>query len=88
MTCASWGTGRYNVPMPAHRLNPRRIEAVDDRVADILRNKTAGERLRMAFDMNRSIRRMLASILRGEHPEWDDGQIAAEIARRMAGGAG
>ena len=74
--------------MPTDRLDPRRIEVVDDRVADILRTKTPGERLRMTFDMNRSVRRMLTSVLRGEHPEWADGQITAEIARRMAGGSG
>jgi hypothetical protein len=87
MTCDGWGTGSYNAVMLAERLHPSRIEVVEDRVAAILRRKTPGERLRMTFEMNRSVRRMLTSVIRGEHPQWTDRQISAEVARRMCGGA-
>ncbi|MGQ0633153.1 MAG: hypothetical protein ACT4QC_00970 [Planctomycetaceae bacterium] len=66
----------------------RRIEVVDDAIAEILRRKTPAERLAMAFDCNRTVRLRLKGHLRSVHPDWTDAQIAAEVARRVLRGAG
>ncbi len=68
-------------------LDPRQIEVVDDRVAEILRRKTGVERLAIASRMFASARRMLVSQLRAEHPDWDEHQITREAARRLSHGA-
>lgn len=63
------------------------FEMVDDDMARILREKTGAERLKIAFDMFSSARRMLASSLRSEHPDWSEEQIQREVARRISHGA-
>jgi hypothetical protein len=63
------------------------IESVDDDVAAILRQKTPAERLAIAFGMWRSARKMLTSMLRGQHPDWSNHEVDAEVARRMSHGA-
>ena len=65
----------------------QRIEVVDDVMADILRRKTGPERLRIAFGLFSSARRMLLCHLRTEHPDWDEAQINHEAARRLSHGA-
>lgn len=68
-------------------LDPRQIEVVDDRMAEVLRAKTGAERLAIAFGLYSSARRMLISALRAEHPDWDEERINAEAARRLSHGA-
>jgi hypothetical protein len=69
--------------MAAERVvDPRRIEILDEAVVEVLRAKTVAERLAMAFDAERTMRLMLEAHLRSQHPDWDDSQIAGEIARR------
>jgi len=68
-------------------LDPRQIEVVDDRMAEVLRAKTGAERLAIAFGLYSSARRMLISALRAEHPDWTDEQTNAEAARRLSHGA-
>jgi hypothetical protein len=63
------------------------FEMVDDEMARILREKTGAERLKIASDMFASARRMLASHLRSEHPDWSEEQIQREVARRISHGA-
>ena len=65
----------------------RRIEAVDDTVAAILRAKTTWERAEMIFDANCTIRLLIAGHLLTLHPDWDERQVQSEIARRMLYGA-
>ena len=62
------------------------IEVMDDDMALILRGKTPGERLEIAFAMWRSTKSMLISILEGQHPDWSSERIAAEVARRLSRG--
>jgi len=69
------------------RLDPRRIEVVDDEMARVLRGKTGPERLRIASGMFSSARRMLIAALRSEHPDWDERQVTEEAARRLSHGA-
>jgi hypothetical protein len=69
------------------RVEPRHIEVVDDCMVEILRRKSGAERLRIAFGLFSSARRMLLSHLRAEHPDWSDEQVNAEAVRRLSHGA-
>jgi hypothetical protein len=65
-----------------------RIELLDRAVVAVLRSKAPRERVAMGFACQRTARLILAAHLRQRHADWDDGQIQAEIARRMSLGAG
>jgi hypothetical protein len=64
----------------------RQIEVVDDLVAEILRKKTPGERLRIGFEMWMSTRRMLLAHIRHIHPEWSQEETEKEVSRRFLHG--
>jgi lauroyl/myristoyl acyltransferase len=68
-------------------LDDLRIEVVDDDMARILREKTGAERLKIASDMFASARRMIASHLAAEHPDWDEERVQRETSRRISHGA-
>jgi len=63
------------------------FESPDDMMAAIYKNKTPGERLRVAFGLWTSTRILLEGILRAQHPDWNDQSVRAEVARRMSHGA-
>lgn len=65
----------------------RDLDVVDDDMARVLRGMTGAERLRIANGMFNSARRMLASHLAAEHPDWDQERIEQETARRISHGA-
>jgi len=69
------------------RLDAGQIEVVDDRIAEILREKTSTERLKQAFGMWHSARIQLTYYLKSLHPEWDEKLIQKEVARRLSHGA-
>jgi Rv0078B-related antitoxin len=73
--------------MVALRLDPGQIEVVDDTMAEILRNKTPGERIRIGFGLWTSARQMLMTHLKKTHPDWDDGSVEKEVAKRLSHGA-
>lgn len=64
----------------------QQFEMMDDAMADILRQKTEAERLRIAGRMWQSARVMLRGVVRAEHPEWCENLVNREIARRMSHG--
>jgi hypothetical protein len=68
------------------RLDAGQIEVVDDDVAEILRRKTAAERLEMAFAANRLMRQIIEGAIRTWHPDWPDDEVRREVARRMTRG--
>ena len=70
------------------RLDPSRIEVLDDDMVEVLRRKTPVERVGMVLDANRTMRLMLEAHFRERHPDWDDNQIAAAVARRLLGESG
>ena len=70
------------------RLDPGQIEVLDERMVQVLRDKSPAERVEMIFAANRTMRLLLEGHLRWRHPDWDDAAIAAEIARRMSIGTG
>jgi len=69
------------------RIDPRQVEVVDDDMARVLRSKTGAERLKIAFGMFTSARRMLLSHLAASHPDWSQDEILREAARRLSHGA-
>ena len=71
----------------SRQVDPRNIEVVDDQMAEIFRSKSEAERLAIAHSMWRSASRMIRCVLRAEHPDWTDGQICREAARRLSHGA-
>jgi len=75
--------------LPEQPVNKRPpvIEVMDDAMADILREMTEVERLRIAGRMWQSARTMLRGAIRAEHPDWDDDQVSREIAKRISHGA-
>jgi hypothetical protein len=68
-------------------LDDLRIEMVDHDMARILRAKSGAERLKIASGMFASARRMIASHLAAEHPDWSEEQIQRETSRRISHGA-
>ena len=64
------------------------MEKVDQEMAQVLRQKSGAERLAIAHEMFESARRMLKAHLTAEHPDWNEEQIAQEVARRLSHGAG
>ena len=62
------------------------VEVMDDVMADVLRQKTEAERLRMAGRMWQSARAILRGAISTEHPDWSQVQINREIARRISHG--
>lgn len=65
----------------------RRIEVLDDAMAEVLRRKTPAERLAIGFGLWRSARKMLRGQLASLHPEWDAQRLEREVARRLSHGA-
>jgi hypothetical protein len=67
------GTGSFDLP--------------DAATLEMLRSKTAAERLEIASRMWRSARSMLTNILRQDHPDWDQRRIDLEVASRLSHGS-
>ena len=68
------------------RLDKRQIEVVDDKMAQVLRDKTGAERLQIASEMFSSARKMIISTLRSQHPDWDEHKVNKQAARRLSHG--
>ena len=68
------------------KLKPRKIEVVDDIMAEILRKKTPAERIHIGFSLWTSARKMLTAHLKSTHPDWDEKQISQEVAKRLSHG--
>lgn len=65
----------------------RFMEVVDRDMARVLAQKTEAERLRIAWDMWRSARRMIARMVAHESPELSPAEVEREVARRMSHGS-
>jgi hypothetical protein len=68
------------------KLDLRRIEVVDDVMAEILRRKTPAERIAIGFSLWASAQRMLTVLLTKSHPDWELGRVQSEVARRLSHG--
>ena len=76
----------YNNSVATRSMDLRRIEVIDDAVAEILRQKTPAEKLAMIFAANRTMRLRIEGALRTWHPDWTDEQVRREVVRRMTRG--
>jgi hypothetical protein len=65
----------------------RRIEVVDDAIAEILRQKSGEEKIRMVASGWTLLRAMHTFQVRNAHPNWAEEAIFAEVSRRMANGS-
>ena len=73
--------------MEDFRLDRGQIEVVDDQMAEVLRNKTPAERIRIGFSLWTSARNMLMAHLKSTHPEWNGDRLDREVAGRLSHGA-
>ncbi len=62
------------------------FDFVDDAMADVLRQKSEVERLRIGFRMWKSARVILRAAIETDHPDWNEEQVNREIARRISHG--
>lgn len=69
------------------KLDSRRIEVIDDKMAEILKAKTPTERLAIGLKMWHSTTVLLTSFIRSLNPGWDEDRIRKEVIRRISNGA-
>jgi hypothetical protein len=72
--------------MKGVELDSRRIDSVDEAMAEIYKSKTPSERLQIAFGLWRSAKILLFYNLRSLHPGWDSNRLQSEVSRRMSHG--
>lgn len=60
-----------------------RFEMVDPVVADALRAMPGYKRLEMVFEMNETVRHLLAQGFKSRHPNWIDAEVQKAVAARM-----
>ena len=65
---------------------PEKMDVLDDEMVEIYRHMSGAERLRIAFGLFSSARRMLTNHLRSKHPDWNEEAIRREVARRISRG--
>jgi Rv0078B-related antitoxin len=65
----------------------RRIQILDDKMAELLRARTESERFAMIDRSWRFARQMIQAMIIHEHPDWSEDQVRREVARRMSHGA-
>lgn len=66
-------------------LDPRRIEVIDDRTAEILRRMTPEERVERGLAMGNFGRAIIEAGVRHRHPDRDDTQVREAVLRRFRG---
>jgi uncharacterized protein YdaU (DUF1376 family) len=69
------------------RLGTERFDAPEPETVEMLRLKTAAERLSIACGMWRAARSILMNVLREDHPDWDQHRIDREVASRLSHGS-
>ena len=66
---------------------PKKIEVIDEALAEVYRAMTPEKRMQIVNNMYISAREMLLSHLRSENPAWSDEQVKREAVRRLSHGA-
>lgn len=74
----------YNDGMKA---GTERFDSPEPETVEMLRLKTAAERLSIACGMWRAARSILINMLREDHPDWDQHRIDREVASRLSHGS-
>lgn len=65
------------------RLDPRRIEVIDDQTAAMYRLQSGAESVRAGLAMFEFAVAVVRSSVREQHPDWTAAQIESETARRL-----
>ncbi len=68
-------------------IDPERIEAVEDDVAEALRDMGPANRLAMMFQAEKFARTLMRAGARNRHPDWTEAEVEKEIARLWADGS-
>lgn len=68
-------------------IDPRRIEMIDDKDADVLRAMTPERRVEMVGELCRFAWGVAEAAIRERYPQWSDEQVKRELARRVAIGS-
>ena len=69
--------------MKNQRLDPRRIEVIDDHVAEALRAKSMADTVAMMSECNETMKLLIETHVRWTHPDWSDKQVRDEVVWRM-----
>jgi len=67
-------------------IEANQIEVIDDKTAEILRQKTPAERLSIGFSLWHSTNQLLPSLIKSLHPEWSNAKISREVIKRLSHG--
>lgn len=65
-------------------IDPRRVEVIDERTAEIVRRMTPQERVVRGLEMGEFARQIILARVREEHPDWDEARAWREVIRRFA----
>ena len=65
---------------------PKRIEVMDDDLADVLRQKSPAEKIATNAANDRTVRLLAEAGTQYLHPDWDDKQVHAEVLRPVCSG--
>jgi hypothetical protein len=66
-------------------IDPRRIEVIDDTVAEIYRRMSPSERIAKGLQMNAFAKSIIEANVRRTHPDWSPEKVRQEVLRRFAG---
>lgn len=69
------------------RLDSGQIEVLDEEMAEVLRKKTPGQRIKIGSEIFKSASKMLKSHLKTNHPDWSPKKLNREVARRLSNGS-
>jgi hypothetical protein len=67
-------------------IDPRRIEVMDDAVADALRTLQPYEKVALVAQAFEVVRGLVRDKLRMENPSWSDDQVQREVVRAISSG--
>jgi hypothetical protein len=76
------------MPRRTH-IDPRNIEVIDDVMAQVYRQKSGAEKLKIADSCFRFAREIALAGIRSRHPHWDETTARRALAQRLlASGTG
>lgn len=64
-----------------------KLEILDEKMIEILKQKSPQERLSIAFNLWKTARKFLVNHLKNTHPDWDEEKIRMEVLKRFLYGS-
>ncbi len=62
---------------------PPHIESLDEETIAWLRTKTPAEKIKTSSDLHETARKIVATQIRQEHPDWDEARVQKQVAWRI-----